>query len=306
MSGAPWRYAFASTAGTAHTRRGLPCQDASLCQLVPAAEGPPILVALAADGAGSASRAEVGAELACAFFLDEITAFLAAGSALADLNREAVWGLLQKFQGRIGEEAAASGLTPRDFAATLVAAVVGVGEAVFFQVGDGAIVVSTPEERPEERPEEEAAYSWVFWPASGEYENTTFFLTDGDVERHLAWERSERPIDQLALFTDGLQRLALHFQSRTAHAPFFRSKLRVLENAADAAPETLSHLLAHFLSSPEVDARTDDDKTLILATRRPPASPLEPPEAPPTANTADATNAANAANAAKIGADGLR
>jgi hypothetical protein len=289
MSGASWRYAFASTAGTAHTRRGLPCQDASVCQLVPAGDGPPVLVALAADGAGSASRAEIGAQLACAFLLDEIRTFLAAGAALSDLSREVVAGLLRELQSRIGAQADAEGLTPRDFAATLVAAVLGASEAIFFQVGDGAIVVSSPEDAE--------AYSWVFWPASGEYENTTFFLTDGEVERHLSWERSERPLDQLALFTDGLQRLALHFQSRTAHAPFFRSKLRVLENAADAAPETLSNQLARFLASPEVDARTDDDKTLILATRRQPASSPETPETPKEPPPDDAADA---------GADGLR
>ncbi|HEV7517613.1 MAG TPA: PP2C family serine/threonine-protein phosphatase [Thermoanaerobaculia bacterium] len=277
MSGEPWRFAFASTVGTSHIKVGLPCQDASACLLVPTAEGQTVLVALLADGAGSASRAEAGAQLACTFLLGEITAALAAGAALTTLTREAIADLLRQLQARIGQQAEAEGRQARDFAATLVAAVVGAREAVFFQVGDGAIVVSTPEDGD--------AYSWVFWPGSGEYENTTFFLTDADVERHLEWERSEQPVDQVALFSDGLQRLALHYQSRTAHAPFFRSKMQVLEAAEDAAPARLSEQLARFLSSPEVNARTDDDKTLILATRRRPTPPL---------GTADA------------GADGLR
>ncbi len=283
MSGEPWRYAFASAVGTSHTKLGLPCQDASVCRLVSAAEGPPVLVALVADGAGSAIRAEVGAQLACTFLLGEITAWIAEGAAPSVLTRDVVADLLREFQTRITLEAEAEGLKARDFAATLVAAVVGAQEAVFFQVGDGAIVVSTPEDGD--------AYSWIFWPGSGEYENTTFFLTDIDVERHLEWDRSERLVDQIALFSDGLQRLALHYQSRTAHAPFFHGKMQVLETAADAAPATLSEQLARFLSSPEVDARTDDDKTLILATRRRPTSHAEPAGPPATADA---------------GADGLR
>ena len=100
-------------------------------------------------------------------------------------------------------------------------------------------------------------------------------MTDADVASRLEWDASERPIDQVALFSDGLQRLALHYQNRTAHAPFFRSKMQGLEAAEDASPAALSAQLALFLSSPPVNERTDDDKTLILATRRePPAPPL--------------------------------
>jgi protein phosphatase 2C-like protein len=268
MNGASWRYAFASAVGTSHARLDRPCQDASVCQVLTTTEGQPVLVALVADGAGSADRAEVGARLACTFLLDEITAHLAAGGAPRDLTRDVVTELLHALQDRIGAQAAAEDRNLRDFASTLLGAVVGLGEAVFFQVGDGAIVVSTPEE--------EDGYAWVFWPGSGEYENTTFFVTDADVASRLEWDASERPIDQVALFSDGLQRLALHYQSRTAHAPFFRSKMQVLEAAEDASPAALSAQLALFLSSPPVNERTDDDKTLILATRR------EPPAPPPT------------------------
>jgi hypothetical protein len=70
------------------------------------------------------------------------------------------------------------------------------------------------------------------------------------------------------MFSDGLQRLALVYESQTAYTPFFEPMFSVLRKADLAACDTLSDQLARFLSSPKVNERTDDDKTLVLATRR--------------------------------------
>jgi hypothetical protein len=67
-----------------------------------------------------------------------------------------------------------------------------------------------------------------------------------------------------------LQRLALHYEGRTAHAPFFRPMFAPVRAADPGRAETLSTQLAAFLGSQPVNARTDDDKTLVLATRREP------------------------------------
>jgi hypothetical protein len=259
--------------GTAHVRRGLPCQDACRCEELATAAGEPLLLALVADGAGSAPRAEIGSRLACDLVQAELRAFFAAGGALGDLSRQAVEDLLARLQGAVAVRAEADGCRVRDYACTLLAAVVGTDRAVFFQVGDGAIVVSAAAGGAEgpaaESPGQETAaeYGWVFWPGSGEYENVTFFATEPDAKEHLEWDLLLRPIEEIALFSDGLQRLALHYASRTVHAPFFRSKLSVLSESA-ASPEALAAGLSNFLASPEVDLRTDDDRTLVLATRR--------------------------------------
>jgi hypothetical protein len=268
MTAAAWRIACASVIGTSHSRLAQPCQDACHCEVLAAGGDEPVLVALAADGAGSAPRAEIGSALACSLLRREIVTALASGLSPGSLTREFVTGMVRGAGAAIAARAEGEGRRPRDFATTVLGAVVAAEEAVFFQVGDGAIVVSTPGEDGE--------FGWIFWPESGEYENTTFFLTDPDMEDHLQWEHCARACDRVALFSDGLQRLALHFLSRTAHAPFFRSMMQAIEAAADDSPEVLSRELALHLSSPAVNARTDDDKTLILATRRrsavPPAS----------------------------------
>jgi hypothetical protein len=70
-------------------------------------------------------------------------------------------------------------------------------------------------------------------------------------------------VDEVALLTDGLQSLALRFASREAHGPFFEPMFERLRG-----PEQPSESeLAAFLGSGPVNARTDDDKTLVLATR---------------------------------------
>jgi hypothetical protein len=226
--------------------------------------GEDVLIAVVADGAGSAPRAETGSLLACAVVGDEIRALLMAGGSLGDVTRDFVAALIGRFQAEVSACAATDGARSRDFACTIVAAVVGVDRAVFFQVGDGAIVVSGPEEQEH--------YSCIFWPDTGEYENVTFFATDADAVDHLGWALAERAIDEVALFSDGLERLALHYASRQAYAPFFRGMLAILSGPA-ISREALSAGLVDLLSSAAVRERTDDDTTLILATRREPMPP---------------------------------
>src|SRR5215510_6680198 len=59
-----WVWAAARVAGTSHLKQGLPCQDSFACRVWQSRDGPPVLVAALADGAGSAERADVGSALA--------------------------------------------------------------------------------------------------------------------------------------------------------------------------------------------------------------------------------------------------
>jgi hypothetical protein len=82
----------------------------------------------------------------------------------------------------------------------------------------------------------------------------------------LGFRSLEQRVDELALFTDGLQPLALHYASRTVHAPFFVPMFDSLRRSTDI--DGLESPLKQFLKSKPVIDRTDDDKTLMLATRR--------------------------------------
>jgi hypothetical protein len=255
-----WRYVCASVAGTSHQHLQLPCQDASICRVLQTQEGEPVLVAVAADGAGSAQRAEVGAQVACSLLIQEMEDMFACGGVIESITRDFCGDWITHFQSEIRERAHTEDLKPRDYACTVLAAVVGRDTAVFLHVGDGAIVVPCSEE-PEN-------YTWVSWPQKGEFQNQTLFLTDEAACDRFAYDFAPHRIDEVALFTDGIERLALHFGSQQAHSPFFRPMFAAVRGAQEGCAGALTDELHGFLSSPAVNDRTDDDKTLILATRR--------------------------------------
>lgn len=260
MNASEWKFAFASVAGTSHTATDKPCQDKSACCILQSPGGLPVLVSVVADGAGSAAKAEVGAGLACSLFVQEMHDLFDNEGLVRDITRDFAQAWLIRFQNEVAARAEVEGISPREFACTVLAAVIGPDSAVFFQVGDGAIVVPSQEE-PDN-------YCWMFWPDKGEYENVTNFATEHTAEETMQHVLVDHRIDELAMFSDGLQRLVLDFKERSAPAPFFRSVLQPLRQLAEGGSEELTNRLAEFLSSPKVNERTDDDKTLILASRR--------------------------------------
>jgi hypothetical protein len=143
----------------------------------------------------------------------------------------------------------------RDLACTFLAAVIFETHSLFLQIGDGAIVLHGAN-----------GYEPVFWPQSGEYLNTTNFLTDADFHNKLMIRVINECVEEFALFTDGIERLALRMSDCTAYEPFFRPLFESLRAASSA--DALFEPLRQFLDSDRMNERTDDDKTLILATRR--------------------------------------
>ena len=188
------------------------------------------------------------------------------------LGRDFVLRWLAGLQAAIADAAAAAGAEAKDYACTLLGAVIGDAAALYVQIGDGAIVVA-PDRMGEDRQEA------VFWPQHGEFANSTFFVTMDDAAYIIQVERRATPpggVRDLAMFSDGLERLILDMTARTVHAPALRSIFGWLAATAPAAPDASSPVLAAFLDSANVNRRTDDDKTLIVATRAAPAEPAEP------------------------------
>jgi hypothetical protein len=255
-----WKYGFASVTGASHLKSSAPCQDASRAEVVLDAGGFEVLIAVASDGAGSAARAQIGSSLACDLFIDEIKSHIERGDTGALLSDNFMADWLVKFRGiATGWSGPDSGKI-HDFACTLLAAVIWNDRAIYFQIGDGAIV--------ESRRDDPDSYAVVCWPQQGEYANMTNFLTDADAAQKVIREARSGAIDEVAIFTDGIQRLALDYRERSAHAPFFAPLFGWLRPRPGGASRELSDSLAVYLNSEKINSRTDDDKTLILATRR--------------------------------------
>jgi len=254
-----WRLARSSRPGTAHLANALPCQDRSLARVIEDGNHLDVLVVIVSDGAGSASHSHVGAGLICETALGEVQEFLRRGGNLADVTRSEVEGWLAATLGAITAHAESNDLTVRDLAATCLGCLVGPAVAVCFQIGDGAIVVDDPERD----------FAPVFWPQRGEYANTTVFLCDPVAIATSHFALVSRSIDRVAVFSDGLQMVALHYASQTAHAPFFASLFPTLETQPPGESETLNWALEDLLDRKSILDRTDDDRTLVIASRRP-------------------------------------
>src|SRR5262245_57674501 len=88
-----WVWAAARAIGTAHLTQGLPCQDAFACRIWQEGANPGVLIAVLADGAGSADCAEVGAQLATSLVANIVGEQLTEGTApnqLANVLRYAI------------------------------------------------------------------------------------------------------------------------------------------------------------------------------------------------------------------------
>jgi Protein phosphatase 2C len=260
MTNDQWKYGFASVAGAFHLKSSTPCQDASRVEVVVDASGAQALLAVASDGAGSATLAQLGARLACDLFIDEVKSHIESGNTRALSSDNFIVDWLGKFRRLAAGWSGAESARIQDFACTLLAAVIWSDRALYFQIGDGAIV--------ESRRDEPDRYAVVCWPQQGEYANMTNFLTDADAADKVFREARTGAIDEIAIFTDGIQRLALDYRARSAHAPFFAPLFAWLRPRPGGHSRELSDSLAVYLDSEKINSRTDDDKTLILATRR--------------------------------------
>ena len=247
---AGWTWVAASRRGTSHAQNGERRQDA---YRVVSAE-PGILVAVACDGAGSAAYGRYGAALAARVLSTHAERWIARHAATPPPDVVKLW--ITEVRLKIIATAARDGCVPGDFATTLVMAITDGRSTITAHVGDGAIVA---------RHAVSSSMEVLSWPHSGDYAATTFFLTDAELQLRIG-VIDDLPTDRIALFTDGVERLALDFGGRKPHRPFFEAMFSsVASETVKGRNVSRSRQLANFLDSDAVAARTDDDKTLILA-----------------------------------------
>ncbi len=218
-----------------------------------------VLFLAVADGAGTAPLAEEGASMAVGSLLDFVQKQLAAGYLVDSLDVSCYGRWLGQFHAQLRRRCAKSGAQPKDYSTTLLAAVVAGNKSSYFQIGDGAIIRDDPGEAGQ--------FCWMFWPEESEYANATYFATASDAADHLQVAIEDKPVTDIALFSDGLQRVALQLASRTVHRPFFDAMFGPLRSGGYGFSKEYQESLRSFLASPSVLERTDDDKSLVIATR---------------------------------------
>jgi hypothetical protein len=248
-----WRRIAQSVQGASHASEGSPCQDSHGLRALLSGSAE-TLIACVADGAGSAKFSDLGSAIACEAILEFIASYRETVGNFDELTAEDVLHWCEEIRRRIQSDANLRGCTSRDLATTLCVAILGPASSCFFQIGDGAIIAG-----------HDGVFGVVFWPQSGEFANSTNFITSNDYRERLEFCSVKTRFTEVALFTDGIERLALRFDVQTPHVPFFHPLFQVLRSSEDVA--RLNDGLSKFLSSDSVKNRSDDDKTLILATR---------------------------------------
>lgn len=142
-----WRLATATATGLSHERTDSACQDRTAWAII----SDRVLVSVVADGAGSATRSGLGAEIAAQTALNSIATAVQQGQTVWT---EIVTAAVSDARNAVLALAAELQTDARELASTLLAIVVGPDGGAAIQVGDGVIFIR----------EESDDWCWAFWP----------------------------------------------------------------------------------------------------------------------------------------------
>lgn len=256
-----WRSLSRSVVGTRHQHRQLPCQDAGGSRILG-----DIMLGAIADGAGSASQSEIGANLAVKTTLDYLTNL---EQWLQPDDRHLGWPTLvrsptepqikrlferttHKVRATLKQQAEQNGYGFEDLASTVLAFVATPHWFAAMQIGDGFIVGSSGD----------GTYQLMFQPDKGEFVNQTTFVTASTALEDLQVRVVSGAPKFICAATDAFERLALKTQDWSTYAPFFKPLEEYLLETPN--PEAEDTYIMDFLDSEHLNSHTDDDKTLLL------------------------------------------
>lgn len=254
-----WRAIARSTVGTSHIKQQMPCQDYGGYLVLNN-----VVIGAVADGAGSAKYADIGARLAVETvlrYLAKVEKWLQKRKHFWQSNpqplsdqaaRELFTKTLNKVVTALEAQAKRKSYPVEDLACTLLVVVATPSWVTAMQIGDGFIVVRPELQQPQ----------LLFPPDKGEYINETTFATSANaLDAMKVCVRALKP-EFICASTDGLERVAIRISDNTPFTPFFQPLEEYMHETRH--PETSDEYLMSFLNSDRLNARTDDDKTLLL------------------------------------------
>lgn len=241
-----------SVQGSRHVEKDVPCQDAHAVDIL--SDG--VLVAAVADGAGTASQAEVGATYAA----DAAVATLSEQSPNWPDEKQGWKGLLRDAlrtaRAAVVDAAEERGVSARELASTLITIVATPGVVATGHIGDGTAVVL--------QDDEEQTLATLTEPQKGQYANETIFIVSPGALEQAQFKVWQGPTRGVAACTDGLEDMVLDAKDGNPRDEFLRPLFQYAARIDD--PGEGSEKLALFLRSSKIADRTHDDVTLMIAT----------------------------------------
>lgn len=249
-----WKCIGTTSIGTSHVLSQKTCEDALSFQIITFTVNE-VLIAIISDGAGSAKYAEKASKIVTKEGVQYLKKLIENNH---QINSSSIYSLAEYLYNILEEEAVRLETNINEFSCTFLGCILFSNCSILFQIGDGIIV----------QRDDFDFYSCSLIPQNGEYSNTTNFLVDDVGFGNLNIKELDYSIDEIAITTDGLQTLILKNDSNEIHQPFFTNLFKWLRLAkTDFDINILNQKLSEYLSSDLINARTDDDKTLFLATR---------------------------------------
>ncbi|MEI8321267.1 MAG: PP2C family serine/threonine-protein phosphatase [Alphaproteobacteria bacterium] len=239
-----WIVGGDSVQGSMHRFAGTPCQDANQYKV----QGD-TLFACVADGAGTAQLSQIGSHFVTETFIQLCTEKWGDAVDSPELATAKLRALMQELQDRLLGHAHHIQIPLKNIETTFLGCVVTPDYAVAAQVGDGFLVAKT-----------EGDFDLMLWEDHKEFINETHFITEENYDLRLAVVQGPR---FLALGTDGISGLSIDARLKQGFKGFFSSFEEYL--LTRPSQEKIHQELKNFLSSDRVNAKTEDDKTLLIA-----------------------------------------
>lgn len=248
-----WKYALASVIGTSHLDSNTTKQDFCLVEKKNI-NGVNYLFSAVADGAGSAKFSDKSSSYICRLFIRKAEKWLNEND-ISTLNKEVVLSWFLHFQNVLNRVVRIYHIDSiKEFATTLLFALLSEKGNIFVQIGDGVIAKGDIND-----------LNCVFEPQHGEYINTTYFATEKNISERFMFEFNSDKIKRLVMHTDGIEIISFNFALKKPHINFFNPIFAMLDEFNKSGlDKNTSEFIHGFLDCERVKQKTDDDKTMVI------------------------------------------
>lgn len=247
---AAWKKPFIvarSIVGESHLKHNIPCQDAFAFKT-----HEDYVVIAVADGVGSSSKSDKGAQMATATCIEYILQQLKKPPEEGPDHWEILRESFRTARKKVELEAILNNCSINDYASTLIVVIMLNNSIWCAHLADGAVVIQTND-----------SLEVLSKPDNFEYENMVIPLTSEIWEQHIRLSEQHDNVFAVALFTDGCQKSTLYNEKKKLlpYEKFFTPLFDYFRKNRSKASDTA---LGQLLQSAKFSSVSNDDRTMAI------------------------------------------